>query len=91
MTDLLEPTSTPNVPGGGDAAVRLRVVLDTSVLIADPNALTAYPGHDLVLPLTVIAKRLGVRAQTVQIHIQRALENAAIKLREFDTVSSEHV
>ncbi len=30
------------------------VVLDTCVLLADPDALYSFPGHDLVIPLTVI-------------------------------------
>ena len=80
MTDLLEPTSTPNVPGGGDAAVRLRVVLDTSVLIADPNALTAYPGHDLVLPLTVIEELDGLKSRPDD--VGRAARASLRKLEE---------
>ena len=63
VTDLLDTTSSLPATGGGDAAVRLRIVLDTSVLIADPNALTAYPGHDLVLPLTVIEELDGLKSR----------------------------
>jgi PhoH-like ATPase len=32
----------------------VRLVLDTSVLVADPSCLSAYPGAHLVVPLTVI-------------------------------------
>jgi PhoH-like ATPase len=38
-------------PHRGD---RTTVVLDTCVLVADPTALDAFPGCDIVLPLTVI-------------------------------------
>jgi PhoH-like ATPase len=33
---------------------RTQVVLDTSALVADPNVMYAYPGSDVVIPLTVI-------------------------------------
>jgi PhoH-like ATPase len=50
VTDLLD---APAAPGDGLAA-RTRVVLDTSVLISDPEALTAFPDADGVIPLVVI-------------------------------------
>lgn len=40
-----------------------RVVLDTSVLIADPHCLAAYPGCDLVIPLTVIEELDGLKSR----------------------------
>jgi PhoH-like ATPase len=45
-----------NLPGGNSSteSTRPAVVLDTCVLVADPSSLDAYPGCDLVLPLTVI-------------------------------------
>ena len=54
MTDLLSPSSTSTEGDGVPAPSRLRVVLDTSVLVADPGALHAYAGSDIVIPLTVI-------------------------------------
>ena len=38
---------------------QIRVVLDTSVLIADTNCLLAYPDCDIVIPLTVIEELDG--------------------------------
>lgn len=37
-----------------EVAARLTVVLDTSVLMGSPAALSGFPGADIVLPLTVI-------------------------------------
>ena len=55
MTDVLSPSSIHHDEGSGSPpACRVRVVVDTSVLIADPGALGAYQGCDIVLPLTVI-------------------------------------
>jgi PhoH-like ATPase len=55
VTDLLSPSSIDHDEGGGPpSACRVRVVVDTSVLIADPGVLSGYRGCDIVLPLTVI-------------------------------------
>ena len=63
MTDLLAPPSRPSSsPRGGqdpqtgdpDGATRTRVVLDTSVLISDPESLFAFPDADAVIPLVVV-------------------------------------
>ena len=54
MTDLLSPSSTSADRDGAPPPSRLRVVLDTSVLVADPGALNAYADSDVVIPLTVI-------------------------------------
>ena len=35
------------------------VVFDTSTLVADPEALSAYPGCDIVLPLRVIEELMA--------------------------------
>lgn len=40
-----------------------RVVLDTSVLIADSNCLTSYPGCDIVIPLTVVEELDGLKSR----------------------------
>jgi PhoH-like ATPase len=47
----LEPSPPEGVP---DAAVAVRMVLDTSVLISDPDSITAFPGADTVIPLVVV-------------------------------------
>src|SRR3954451_17843416 len=54
VTDLLSPSSISPECDGAPPPSRLRVVLDTSVLVADPGALHAYAGSDVVIPLTVI-------------------------------------
>jgi PhoH-like ATPase len=54
VTDLLSPSSISTECDGAPPPSRLRVVLDTSVLVADPGALHAYAGSDVVIPLTVI-------------------------------------
>lgn len=66
MTDLLVPPARPGShspdPDGGDgdpgadaaAGPTLRVVLDTSVLISDPDSLFAFQDADAVIPLIVI-------------------------------------
>ena len=56
MTDLFAPSSRPSFESA-DAAVAApttRVVLDTSVLISDPESLFAFPDADAVIPLVVI-------------------------------------
>ncbi|MET0729378.1 MAG: PhoH family protein [Acidimicrobiales bacterium] len=51
MTDLLADA----VPSGAsEPATAPRMVLDTSVLISDPDAITAFPGADTVIPLVVV-------------------------------------
>jgi PhoH-like ATPase len=56
VTDLL-PRSDPDAA----AAVRHRVVLDTSVLIADPGCVGSFADVDLVVPLTVIEELDGLK------------------------------
>ena len=51
MTDVLPAPSAPQATKGG---VRTRVVLDTSVLVADPTCLHHLRDVDIVVPLTVI-------------------------------------
>ena len=43
--------------------MRTRTVLDTSVLIADPNCLGAYPNTDIVIPLTVVEELDGLKSR----------------------------
>jgi PhoH-like ATPase len=50
------PLAPVTVTDAGKEAIgdRLTVVLDTNVLLSDPDALYAFPNCDIVLPLTVI-------------------------------------
>ncbi len=51
MTDLLADQARL---GASDTIAATRMVLDTSVLISDPDAITAFPGSDTVIPLVVV-------------------------------------
>lgn len=76
MTDLLPslsrsstaaPATTPS-PADGDglaveATVTRRVVLDTSVLISDPESLFAFPDSDAVIPLVVVEELDGHKSR----------------------------
>ena len=57
MTDVL-PAVVP--PG---RATRLRVVLDTSVLIADPGCVTTFDDADVVIPLIVVEELDGLKTR----------------------------
>lgn len=50
MTDLLADEARSGAP----EPLATRMVLDTSVLISDPDSLTAFPGADTVIPLVVV-------------------------------------
>lgn len=56
--NLLEPRPrpVPQVSEGGAAETALTYVLDTSVLLADPQALRRFAEHDVVLPIVVITE-----------------------------------
>jgi PhoH-like ATPase len=55
-----DPTlSATNYPVGA----RTRIVLDTSVLIADPACLHTFPGCDVVIPLTVVEELDGLKSR----------------------------
>lgn len=43
--------------------VRTRIVLDTSVLVADPGCLHTFPGCDIVIPLTVVEELDGLKSR----------------------------
>ena len=45
------------------SSVRTRVVLDTSVLVADPGCLHSFPGCDIVIPLTVVEELDGLKSR----------------------------
>jgi PhoH-like ATPase len=54
VTDLAHHRSATNVDPAGSDPPTTRVVLDTSVLISDPDSLFAFPGCDAVIPLAVV-------------------------------------
>src|SRR3546814_954169 len=50
LTDLFADAARTSAP---DTLTATRMVLDTSVLISDPDCITAFPGADTVIPLVV--------------------------------------
>ncbi|MGK2950487.1 MAG: PhoH family protein [Acidimicrobiales bacterium] len=55
MTDLLADPARSGAPDTINAtSTATRMVLDTSVLISDPESITAFPGADTVIPLVVV-------------------------------------
>lgn len=50
-----------------DPALRPVVVLDTSVLVADPECIRAFPGSDVVVPLTVIEELDGLKSRSDEV------------------------
>ena len=60
LTDVLTTVSTSTTEGG---AVRTRVVLDTSVLVADPSCLHGVGDVDVVIPLVVIEELDGLKTR----------------------------
>jgi len=68
VTDLLPEVTAapaaPDGPGGGDAVgVQTRIVLDTSVLIADPACVMSFGDADVVIPLTVVEELDGLKSR----------------------------
>ncbi len=51
MTDLLADQARSGAP---EPVTTTRMVLDTSVLISDPDSITAFPGADTIIPLVVV-------------------------------------
>lgn len=50
-----------------DLSRRPVVVLDTSVLVADPDCIQAFPGHDVVVPLTVIDELDSLKSRSDEV------------------------
>lgn len=64
MTELLPGDQLPTMTGGSTPGeVRTRIVLDTSVLVADPACLSSFPGADVVVPLTVVEELDGLKTR----------------------------
>ena len=89
MTDLVrseQPSDTldsPPTSHPADTRHATRVVLDTSVLIADPSCLHAYPGCAIVIPLTVIEELDGLKSRPDD--VGRAARTALRSLEEIRT------
>ena len=72
MTDRVDTGEMQKITGmfGTDqlpqspTSTRTRIVLDTSVLVADPGCLHSFPGCDVVIPLTVIEELDGLKTRT---------------------------
>lgn len=69
-TDLVFPPSSHSTPDADSCAPedptsahRTRVVLDTSVLVADPSCLFGFHDVDVVVPLTVIEELDGLKTR----------------------------
>ncbi|MGH9042349.1 MAG: PIN domain-containing protein, partial [Acidimicrobiia bacterium] len=56
-------TTLPHHPDQREGAVATTVVLDTCVLLADPDSLYAFGDADIVLPLTVIEELDGHKSR----------------------------
>lgn len=68
MTDLLPDVApAPVAPeagkGGEPTETRARVVLDTSVLIADPAGVLTFSNADVIIPLTVVEELDGLKTR----------------------------
>ncbi len=67
VTDLLRAHAELLVPGREasrpEVAQRTRVVLDTSVLIADPGCMSCFGEVDVVIPLTVVEELDGLKSR----------------------------
>lgn len=63
MTDLARHHEAPTASPSSEVVPRPRVVLDTSVLVADPDCLTEFGPVDVVIPLTVIEELDGLKSR----------------------------
>ena len=64
MTDLLPAEFVaPESTEDQRPATGTRIVLDTSVLIADPFCVTSFDDHDVVIPLTVVEELDGLKTR----------------------------
>lgn len=87
-------THRASIPTGADgdadtdhqaaSSTRAVVVVDTSALISDPDAVLGYPGCDIVLPVTVIEELDGLKSRSDE---QGAAARAA--LRTIDQIRTD--
>jgi PhoH-like ATPase len=64
LTDIA-PARARRLDGVADfeGGVRMRIVLDTSVLVADPTCIANFIGADVVIPITVIEELDGLKSR----------------------------
>ena len=68
MTDLAHvPTAIPPTGGESTEANRTRLVLDTSVLVADPGCLHTFGDVDVIIPLTVVEELDGLKTRSDEV------------------------
>jgi PhoH-like ATPase len=63
VTDLLPADAGASREDGGTPA-RIRFVLDTSVLIADPSCIASFDDRDVVIPLIVVEELDGLKTRS---------------------------
>ena len=63
MTDTVSPFEHDHPPVAPGTSQRVRIVIDTSVLIADPSSLMSFPHSEVVIPLTVIEELDGLKTR----------------------------
>ncbi len=81
MTDLLASAGAPvSEPAEADAGRRTRLVLDTSVLIADPTCMLEFIDVDVIVPLTVVEELDGLKSRSDD--VGRAARTALRTLEE---------
>ena len=87
MTDLLPPADTALAdhangldPGVTDTEQRTRLVIDTSVLIADPTCILEFRDADVIIPLTVVEELDGLKRRSDD--VGRAARTALRTLEE---------
>lgn len=88
MTDLLPSTDvstpTPDRASSGSEPTkevqRIRLVVDTSVLIADPTCVLEFRDADVIVPLTVVEELDGLKSRTDD--VGRAARTALRTLEE---------
>jgi PhoH-like ATPase len=62
-TDELDDRGASSGTGHAPDGVALRIVLDTSVLVADPGCLASFAGCAVVVPLTVVEELDGLKTR----------------------------
>lgn len=81
MTDLLATVDTAmSERQAVESAQRTRLVLDTSVLIADPTCVLEFTNADVVVPLTVVEELDGLKSRSDD--VGRAARTALRTLEE---------
>ena len=63
MTEVLASRPIDHSTGGATPSLRTRLVLDTSVLVADPTCVHHLGDVDVVIPLTVIEELDGLKSR----------------------------